>query len=443
MHVLRKSRSIFNELYSRRKLQNNNDFRLLYLICSIAGSLYCAGLTFGTVVLQNIYTGFFVLFLISLFVFNLKKLEHEMKPHFIFYQLIILNLSIAITAHLLKTPDSFFWVTDSIVLHLPESIKFAKFFQGDFHSLQVATHHSGRVTHAVTGFFLAIFGINTFATIFALLMFKIFILILIYKSCTLLWSHKIAGIAILLYGLCPTIFFYNLILYKESAVQALTAAILFFSIQVFVNKKYFYLFPLIIIFILLTRERNYIAYICIPMFILLTSNLFLKFNFKNYLILAIALSLFVIIGYKYSPLDISSMFNELQRIRSTYQVFSDVINRYNYEIPYLVAFFKILFSPYFTFNKFIIFTNFGTLLIWGSLLNQLIILASILGFLKLASKKIIHLYLWIPFIIFLLFAAYISPWSGRLRDSFYPLIACYAAHYLYNNKHFKKIFHLN
>jgi hypothetical protein len=66
----------------------------------------------------------------------------------------------------------------------------------------------------------------------------------------------------------------------------------------------------------------------------------------------------------------------------------------------------------------------------GSFINQVIITLSILGFYKTIKNKkqiALHFFVILPFIIFLLFAAYIGPWSGRLRDSFYPIIAVYGS----------------
>ena len=137
------------------------------------------------------------------------------------------------------------------------------------------------------------------------------------------------------------------------------------------------------------------------------------------------------------------LLEKVQQQRSYHSSFSDIINQFNYMIPYPVAFIKILFSPYFSNNKFSIFTGPSSLLSWGSFINQLIIISAIVGLLKNFRKSSVHFYLWLPLLIFLLFAAYISPWSGRLRDSFYPLIACYAAYYLYNNKYFRKIFRIS
>ncbi|HXH73875.1 MAG TPA: glycosyltransferase family 39 protein [Bacteriovoracaceae bacterium] len=429
----------------KNDIWKNTNF--LHSICIAAGSLYCAGLTYGTPITQNVYTIFFILFLSVLFFLNIQKInEVENKgSSFIFVQIILLNLSIAVTAQILNSPDSFFWVQDSFLTHLPESVKYTDSIKNNFQAEPDLGLRQGRMTHALTGLSFVIFGVNTFATIFVQLIFKLIVVSCIYFYCRILWGTRVAFVAIQLYGFCPTIFFYNLVLYKEGAVQALLAIILLSTLKISLQKKYIFILPTVLALFLMSGERTYITYLLLLMFPFLIYNLPFAKNIKNNLLFLTAAVILAIGGYWYNPkmFDILGAINELTNFRKLYSSFSDVLNRYNYSIPYPLAFLKIVFSPYFSMNKFKIFSDFSDLLIWGSFINQIIIFSSILGFIHSVRVKILHLYLWIPFIAFLICAAYVSPWSGRIRDSFYPLIACYAAFYLLNNKYFKKIFNIS
>jgi hypothetical protein len=413
--------------------------------CFIAGSLYIIGLSLSSTFIQNILSAFFILILTTLFFLNLRYLkdkDSDSSKNFFLLQLTFLIFGIAITSLFLPSTQEFFWVQDSIITHLPESMKFANLLTGD-NNIQNVGQASGATTHAVTGAAIALLGKNTFSTIFAQYLFKILTIFCIYEISRSLWGKKIAFVSILLYGLSPTIFFYNLALYKESAVQAFFALLLLSSIKIFIEKKLIYLLLFFLSIFLLKYERFYIAYLFSPMIYMLIFHLFFKYNLKNLLIYSIFTLLIFSLGvYIYQDLIIG-LAQQVKQLRGHYSSFGDVVNQFNYQIPYLLALIKIIFSPYFSLNKFSIFTGLSSLLTWGSFINQIIILSAILGLIKSARKNILHLYLWTPFILFLLFSAYISPWSGRIRDSFYPLIACYAAYYLTNNKYFKKISNQN
>jgi 4-amino-4-deoxy-L-arabinose transferase-like glycosyltransferase len=408
------------------------------------GPLYCAGLTYGTSFLQNIYTIFFIIFLAVLFFLNLQKINRQEKgPFFIIIQMLLLNLSIAITAQILISSNAFFWVQD-VQGHLPESLMFTDFIKNHSQVIPDLGFHQGKSTHALTGLSIAIFGINTFATILAQLIFKIIAVVCIYFIGKTLWSKKVGLIAIQLYGFCPTIFFYTIVLYKEAAVQAFLAASILFTLKIFLEKKYLFTIPLIITLALLLGERGYITYLLLLMFPFLIYNLSFEKNKKNNLIFFFSGLITLLASYIYKPqlFSYTNIANDLMRTRNLYSSYLDVVGQYNYQIPYPLALLKITFTPFFTINKFEIFSDFSDLLIWGSFINQIIIFSALLGLIRAAKQKILHLYLWIPFFVFLLFAAYVSPFSGRIRDSFYPLISCYAAYYLANNKYFKKTFNI-
>lgn len=416
----------------------------LYLLCLLGGFLYCLGVTLGTTWEQNAFTVAFILFLTVLFFLNFRLIykDSQFSASSIIAQLILLNLSIGIAAIILKSPNTFFWVDDSLKTHLNESLKFTHFFQGNPPDASMGIY-SGLSTHSFTGLLFTIFGVNVLATVIAQLFFKVLAAAFIYKAAHFLWDKKTALLAMLLYGLCPTIFFYNLVFYKESAVQAFYAALIYFTLKIFVDKKYLYLVPFLVFFAALLRERFYISYVFLVTVALVAFQFPLKKHPKQNILMLLSGLTAVFFVYRHQSIQIQTLPETLVHYRSLHTNFGDVMNQYNYDIPYPVAFIKILFSPYFSPNKFKIFKDFSTLLTWGSFVNQAIILASVLGFIKLARTKFLHFSLWVPFILFLLFTAYISPWSGRLRDSFYPLISCYAAYFICHNKFIKKALKLD
>lgn len=416
----------------------------VFLLCFLIGALYCASLTFQPSFYQNVATVVFILSLCGLFTYNLFAIFSEKKFTIIhlILQLVFLNLGIGMAAFLFHSPEGFFWVQDSVLTHVPESLKYLNYIKGEHVAFKI-DKVPGISTHLLSALSMSIFGVNTFATILAQLVFKVLALYFIYRFACLLWSKKEALIAAQIYGLCPTVFFYNLAFYKESAVHAYVAICLFLTMNIFLKKKLWQTIPLLVVLFLLFKERSYISFLMIliiPFFIFDWSYNLRKTHAKYFTgCIVLFTSLLICLSYVLFK-KWGAIFTEVYALRDHYKSFSDVQNKYNYDIPYFVAFIKILFSPYFTFNKFKIFNDFSTLLIWGSILNQIIIATAVLGLWKSAKQKIMHLNLWLPFLSFLIAAAYISPWSGRLRDSFYPLIASYAAFYLIQNKYINKIF---
>lgn len=430
--------------FSQHFFEDKNYAKFLYALCFIAGCLYCLIMTHGTTLSHNILTIFFIFFLTFLLFLNLQtiKRNNDFSHTCIIIQLILLNLGIAITAQIAKSPVTYFWVDDSLKTHLKEALKFTHFFQGNKPASDMGIY-SGFSTHSLTGLFLAVLGVNTFSTILAQLVFKTLAAFFVFKIALFFWDKATALLAMMLYGLCPTVFFYNLVFYKESAIQAFYAALIFFSLKLFIERKPIYILPFLISFAGLLRERFYISYLFLITVAFLVYSLPLKKSLTLSFVTLGSAFLGLFLFYKSQSIQINSLPETLIHYRSLHANFGDVLNQYNYDLPYPFAFVKILFSPYFSPNKFKIFTDFSTLLTWGSFVNQAIILSAVLGFIKLVRQRLLHLSLWIPFIIFLLFAAYISPWSGRLRDSFYPLIACYSAFFLYRNKYFRRLFRLN
>ncbi|HOI42663.1 MAG TPA: hypothetical protein PK523_06930, partial [Elusimicrobiales bacterium] len=117
----------------------------------------------------------------------------------------------------------------------------------------------------------------------------------------------------------------------------------------------------------------------------------------------------------------------LSDYRSAYMNYPDV-TAVNASLPYPLAFLKILLTPFFTLNKFALFSDYSYILIWGSFFTQAVILLSVYGMgISLKSDRASNWFLALPFLLFLLMFAYIAPYNGRLRDSFFPFLAVYAA----------------
>ena len=189
-------------------------------------------------------------------------------------------------------------------------------------------------------------------------------------------------------------------------------------------------------------ERFYLSFLFIPTLLLTLWNI--RINKPTKAILTTLFLASIAWYLSTNNINLSTCVSYIQGLRVSYSAFSDVNYAYNYNIPYPLAVIKIAFTPFFTFNKFNLFYDYSYILIWGSIIHQLTMLISTWSlFLNIKENFYKHLTLTISFILFMLICAYVSPWSGRLRDSFYPLIAAYAGHCIYimsQNNRLKKYF---
>lgn len=410
-------------------------------LCFLAGAAYLFLLINTDFFFQNVTTVFFISFLGLLFFFNFKFLiKHPYFLQIFLGQTAAIYLGIIFSSIIFHAPLDYFWVSDSRLAHLPSAIEWAKKIETgidwsnwkDINTqlMQVRTGGGG-ITHLVTGFFITIWGVTPVASLITLLIFNLLTIATIYGICEILFDKTTGKIAIQLYALCPTILFYHLTFYKESAVQFFIASIILLTLIIFHKKKYFYIPLLVLSFYFLKVERYYMSYLMLSTIFLSALYLFPKKRLqKQLLTLGIFLTAAAIAYWRLEDVkQVWGQFIDLTSVeRTRYSSYTDVSSEYNYNIPYIVALFKIYFTPYFTLNKFSLFREHAPsmLWIWGSFINQAILLFGIIGGLKKIRENRIHLTLWIPFFLFLMLAAYVSPWSGRLRDSFYSIVVCYS-----------------
>ncbi len=125
----------------------------------------------------------------------------------------------------------------------------------------------------------------------------------------------------------------------------------------------------------------------------------------------------------------------IKNLRIHHASFRDISHRFNYDIPYVVAILKTLMTPIWSPDKLAMFKGASALITWGSFVHQMTMFSYLAAIVHIARVKKLRLglHMQIPFIIFVLVAAYVSPWAGRIRDSFYPFLVLYASYYL--NEH--------
>jgi hypothetical protein len=430
------------------QIYNDKLVRLSVLFIALSGFLYSffIPITVGSSS-TSLLTMVFLLVLFIVFSFNLLSILKNNETDavkWLYISLVytaILHISVLLGFYLSGQADKFLWVVDSHNLHLPGAINISNYIQGKevLRTLQ-DSFDKIYLTHVITGVFFRFFGVNPLVSGLSLVMMKLLTIVVMFRLGKVMFNLKVASIGVLIYAFMPNILYYTTVFYKEAVVQFLIATLLLSGFNLFVKKNNLLLHGGILLVFLgfIANERFYLF----PIF-LFVCIVFVFMNFRKlnrYLLLGIlmlsgiGIYMFMMLytpwfltqgwGFK----NIHTLFSVLADYRNMYMSYSDVTS-INTQIPYFIAVVKILFTPYFTFNKFNLFDNYSYILIWSSFLNQAIIGLALYGMWKsLKTKFKEHCFIITPFFLFILLFAYIAPFAGRIRNSFYPIISIYAAY---------------
>jgi len=416
---------------------------MIYNVFSII-TLFLVGILYSVLLFiypsinkDSFITIVFLAIIFSLFILNIKVINKNSLYKNSYYKYIAVLMTLALHSGILlgcyfvDVKDSILWVVDSYEMHLPGAINVANYLAGN-EGIRDTGSAWDKIyfTHILVGIFFYVFGISPIISSIVLMFAKMGTVFVIFLLGKRLFDNKIAAIAAVIYSLMPTILLYTLVFYKEAIIQFLVVSIILFFHDVFnAKRKVYSSIMLVILLSLIMNERFYLF----PIFVaIIYMNLLfdhsigktIKIIFSMIILLA-SIQFYLIYS---TVIDFANILQIVEGFRVAYNSYDDV-NDINANLPYVLSIIKLIFTPFFTLNKFDLFGNFSYILIWGSIFNQVVIAISLIGMYKSLSlnfKK--HWYVITPFIIFLSVFAYVSPYNGRLRDSFYPIIVIYAGY---------------
>jgi|GEM_PF-2562147 len=336
------------------------------------------------------------------------------------------------------------WPKDAFDTHLPRAVNFANYLKGiDPISPPYDSYDRLYLTHVLAGISFFIAGVSPGATLLTLALLKMTAVISIFFLGSGMFSRKTGFLAALIYALMPTVLFYTINYYKEAAVHLLVAATLYSAWEAFVGGRakrgFLFVFPICVLALL--NERFYVGVFILsgiaayrlsrirraPKAYVLAGGFFLTGVAVYVLNVRLGIGMDAFLD---PSLFVREFAARIENLRAGYSSYSDV-NAINYRLPYPVAFLKLLFTPFFSLNKFSLFSAYACLLIWGAVVNQAVILTSILGswhaFKAYGSRNVLTV---VPFFLFLAVFSSIAAYNGRVRDSFYPVISVYAAYFM-------------
>lgn len=349
-------------------------------------------------------------------------------------------LGILSATAVLGTAETYFWVYDSNTAHVPMAKDLMAIVSG-----KVPTEHwsvskfvrTGGITHLFVGTWFALFGASAVVSSLAMTALKfgtIWILSAIGLDLTDdVFNHRSSekvgtngNLAFVPYAVVPTVTFHTLAFYKEAMVHLLVAVALYaiFKARKSLNLRWAILFGMALCG--LAVERFYVAALLSPLFLLPLIQTERPKRVR-YLIALGCLLIMAVVLAPFQDVSWSKALETIQELRLRHSRYPGVSVAYNYEISYPIAVLKTLFTPIWAPNKLEMFRGASALFTWGSFIHQAVMLLYIAGVYRaVKTRGWQHLYMQLPFLLFVLAAAYIAPWSARTRDSFYPLISIYA-----------------
>lgn len=324
------------------------------------------------------------------------------------------------------------WVSDSHSLHVPGVEAALEFLKGNGRlAFSSIFENQFQLTHIWAGLLGLVVGVDPITTACANLLLKVVTWMIWWRLVAKHFGDLIAAISLIFLIFIPTQVFYGLVFYKEPMVQLLVVVSLWAAVEVLsTGSLKFFLMGLGAV-LLLVVERIYLAPLLgLSLVLGLAPNMkMLGLNFKTVILGSLVLgatALFSVVFFR--DFSLMKIFENLAWLRHNYMNAPGVDKAWNEDIHYSLAFVKILFTPFFHPNKLGVFTDFSAFITWGAVPSQVVTALALYGvWTEFQQDRLRTLLLVVPLVLFLLLFAYLAPYSGRQRDSFYPVLSLFAA----------------
>lgn len=339
------------------------------------------------------------------------------------------------------------WVADSNTLHVPGVSRAVEFLSGrGALSMKSVFGEQVQLVYLWVALWVLPLGLTPVVTALALLVLKVVTWLYVERRVRENFGAEAAQQALCFLIFVPTQIFYGLVFYKEPMVQLLASVAIFESLRFYRTGRNGALLAAFVAISFLALERFYLAPMIFFGVLAAMSRLLGRSSARQRVVMAVgALAAIGVFGFLYMR-DFGEIefFPRLARFRADMMAPSDISREWNADLWYPLAVVKVLFTPFFTFHKFEIFRDLSALLTWGSFASQVVIALGCYGFwLQMrgggarveaplggrpaSEARVGALIMALPLIAFILFFGYLAPYSGRQRDSFFPVIATFAA----------------
>lgn len=316
------------------------------------------------------------------------------------------------------------WPYDTIDHHLPNALKLVSAINGDVSEFNIFSSNPFEtiyLSNIWVGLFFTLFGVDPIVSLFAMMLVKFITIYFICQAGRIISGDSRVGyFAGIIYAMQPNITFYTIQFYKEFAIHFLSIVCIYTIAKSSEHKKYYFIsmIPLLALIV----ERFYIA---IFLFISILGLIVYKEKnhlFKLFIGLLATISPIMILRYYFPDQNITDLIASLKSLQETHNASPDVSNPAS---NMFIDFPRIVLTPFITQEKIDNYIKYDSLLIFGGLIHQFIIIFYVIGIWK--SRKNTMTLMNASFLFLCLLLAYIQPYNGRARDSLYPMIAIYAS----------------
>lgn len=377
------------------------------------------------VVNHNTLSFLYSLVLIIVGLLNISRLRSRataVSVQFVLLLVIAVHLGFLLGFGFMNGPSDFLWATDTLNYHLPNAILVSEWLDngGNIEIFDADPFKTIYLSNMWVGLFFYLFGVSPLVSSLALIPIKLGTVVLIYKATNNFVEDRFVALtAAVLYALMPTVTFYTLQFYKEFFVQFLVALELYIVSECIKRPGMIVmaLIPLAALFV----DRFYLS---IMLIVGLCAYYFrsAKRLYSTLLITLIAaVGITGILGYYFGGQGVAELMSTIREFQEVHNEGEDVTPTINI----WVDLFRIIFTPFFTFRKVDEYSGFDSLIIFGSVLHQIVMIFYFIGLVRM--RKSGFALLNISFGMLLVLFAIIAPYSGRERDSFYPLIVMFAS----------------
>jgi len=357
-----------------------------------------------------------------LIITRLKSRARAVSIYLVLLLVIGIHVGFLVGLALLDGPSDLLWVDDTFRNHLPGAIAFADWLDrgGSIEIFDENPFKKIYLSSMWVGMFFNFLGPSPIVSSLAIIPVKLLTMLCIFKAANNVFKDRFVALtAAIIYALMPSVTFFTLLFLKEFLIHFYVALALYIFTEC-IKRPWLcvlLIFPLGGLFI----DRFYVA-------IVLAVGFYAYYlrNSKNVYIhvlvtLVLAVTLIAVFDYYFRGMGVVELIETISGFEEAHNEGEGVTPTINI----WVDLFRITFTPFFAWSKFKIFSGIDSLIIFGSFLHQAVMIFYFIGLVRTRKSgfALLNISLGIVLVLF----AIIAPYNARARDSFYPLIAIFAA----------------
>jgi hypothetical protein len=353
---------------------------------------------------------------------RLKSRASAVSIVFVLSLVIAIHLGFLVGLALLDSPSDFLWVDDTLRNHLPGAIVVSDWLDkgGTIEIFDKDPFKTLYLSSIWVGAFFHIFGVSPIVSSLATIPIKLLTVLCIFKAANNCFEDRFVALtAAIVYALMPSVTYFTLLFLKEFLIQFYVALALYI-LSVCIKKAWMcalLLFPLGALFV----DRFYVAVALAIGFYAYYFRKSKSVYVHAFAAIIVGVAVMAVFDYYFRGMGVRELIETASKFEEAHNEGVGVTPTINI----WVDLFRITFTPFFSLSNVKGFFRIDSLLIFGTFLHQIVMILYFVGLARTrkSSFAILNISLGMVLVLF----AIIAPYNARARDSFYPLIAIFAA----------------